>query len=228
MNRDEVCARIREVGIVPAIRVSTSDDALFAAHEMAAGGIPIVEITMTTAGAVDIIAKLVRDSPGLLVGAGTVLDAATGSRCIKAGARFITAPGLNRGVVEFAAAEGIAAIPGALTPTEVVDAWMSGADLVKVFPCSSLGGDKYIRALKASFPQIGMIAAGGVNQQTAAHFIQAGAAAIGVGAELIPTDAIRMRQADRIHELARRFLRFVREARQEMAGVTPWPEARYA
>jgi len=228
MNRDEVCSRIREIGIVPAIRVSNGEDALFAAHEMAAGGIPIVEITMTVAGAVDLIARLVNDSPGLLVGAGTVLDAATAARCIKAGAQFITAPGLNRRVVEFASAEGVAAIPGALTPTEVIDAWMSGADLVKVFPCSSVGGDKYIHALKASLPQIGMIAAGGVNQQTAAHFIQAGAAAIGVGAELIPPDAIRMRQADRIHELARRFLRFVKEARDEMAGVAPWPETRYA
>jgi 2-dehydro-3-deoxyphosphogluconate aldolase/(4S)-4-hydroxy-2-oxoglutarate aldolase len=130
--------------------------------------------------------------------------------------------------VEYAVNAGVAAIPGALTPTEVVEAWMAGADFVKIFPCSSVGGDRYIHSLKASLPQIAMIAGGGVNQQTAAHFIEAGAAAIGVGAELVPPDAIRLRQAERIHELARRFLRFVKEARQEMASIAPFPEVRYA
>lgn len=228
MTRDQVCARIREIGIVPAIRVSGSEDAQFAAREMKNGGIPIVEVSMTVPGAIDLIAELTYGSNDMLVGAGTVLDATTAARCIKAGAQFITAPGFNRDVVEYTVSQGVASLPGGLTPTEVIEAWMAGADFVKVFPCAPVGGDKYIRSLKASLPQIAMIAGGGVNQQTAAHFIQAGAAAIGVGGELIPPEAIRLRQAERIHELARRFLRFVTDARRDMAGARPFVEARYA
>lgn len=228
MTRDEVCARIREIGIIPAIRVSTSEDALYAAHEMVNASLPIVEITMTVPTAVELIAQLKRDSPRMVVGAGTVLDVATASRCIEAGADFITAPGFHREVVEFTVHHGVASLPGALTPSEVVDAWMARVDFVKVFPCAPMGGERYIHSLKASLPQIAMVAAGGVNQQTAAGFIHAGAAAIGVGSELIPPESIRMRQTERIHELARRFLRFVKEAREGMADIKPFVEARYA
>src|SRR5271167_1992001 len=120
MNRDEVCARIKEIGILPAIRVSSSEDAHFAVEAVASGGIPIVEITMTVAGAVDLISHLVHHHPKMIVGAGTVLDTETARLCLDAGASFLTAPGFDLKILEFAARENIAVLPGALTPTEVV------------------------------------------------------------------------------------------------------------
>ncbi len=216
MKKDEVCARIREIAIVPAIRVSSGDDAHFAAEAVTRGGIPIVEITMTVPGAVQLMAHLAKSDPKLVVGAGTVLDTDTARLCLDAGVSFITAPSLNPTIVEFAARENIAVLPGALTPTEVVTAWRSGADFVKVFPCGPVGGDRYIKALHTSLPQVPLIAAGGVNQQTAGNFILSGATAIGVGTELIPTEAIQRRQSQRIHELARRFSRLVKDARNQI------------
>ena len=191
MTKDEVCSRIREIAIIPAIRVSSGDDAHFAAEAVMRGGIPIVEITMTVPGAVELMAHLVRSDPKIIVGAGTVLDTDTARLCVDAGVGFVTAPSLNPAIMEFAAKQNVAVLPGALTPTEVVTAWSAGADFVKVFPCGPVGGDRYIKALHASLPQIPLIAAGGVNQQTAANFILSGATAIGVGTELIPTEAIR-------------------------------------
>ncbi|MGO9519933.1 MAG: bifunctional 4-hydroxy-2-oxoglutarate aldolase/2-dehydro-3-deoxy-phosphogluconate aldolase, partial [Candidatus Korobacteraceae bacterium] len=181
MKKDEVCAHIRKIAVIPAIRVSSGDDAHFAAEAVTRGGIPIVEITMTVPGAVELISHLHRSKAKLTVGAGTVLDTETARKCIDAGACFITAPSFNPTVVEFVAKENIAVLPGALTPTEVVDAWSAGADFVKVFPCGPVGGDDYIKALHTALPQICLVAAGGVNQQTAAGFIFAGATAIGVG-----------------------------------------------
>jgi 2-dehydro-3-deoxyphosphogluconate aldolase / (4S)-4-hydroxy-2-oxoglutarate aldolase len=216
MTRDEVCARIREVGIIPAIRVSSYEDAHFAIEAVATGGIPIVEVTMTVPGAVALISHLVEHHKKTIVGAGTVLNIDIARQCEDAGANFITAPGFNPAIVEFARHEGLAVLPGALTPTEVVDAWMAGADFVKVFPCSLVGGDKYIKALKTALPQIPLIAAGGVNQHTAANLIVAGADAIGVGTELIPADAIRLRKPDRIRELAHRFAGFVKDGRDRL------------
>ena len=217
MKKEEVCRRIREIGIVPAIRVSSGDDAHFAAEAVTHGGIPIVEITMTVPGAVELISHLVRSDPKIIVGAGTVLDTNTARLCVDAGAGFITSPSFNQAVVEFAAKENITVLPGAMTPTEVVTAWSAGAEFVKVFPCAQIGGDKYIKALHAALPQIPLIAAGGVNQQTAGNFILSGAVAIGIGTELIPTEAIARRQSDRIKELARRFRRMVKEAREQIA-----------
>lgn len=216
MKRDEVCALIKDVGIIPAIRVSSSDEAHFAAEAVTRGGIPIVEITMTVAGALKLISHLVRHHPKMTVGAGTVLDTETARQCVDAGASFLTAPGFDQAIVEFASKENLAVLPGALTPTEIIAAWRSGCDLVKVFPCAQVGGDKYIRALKAALPQIPLIASGGVNQQTAANFILAGATALGIGTQLIPTEAIECRQSERIHELAQRFLGFVKEARHQL------------
>ena len=134
-----------------------------------------------------------------------------------AGASFLTAPGFNQEIVEFAAKQDVASLPGALTPTEVVTAWQAGSDFVKVFPCAQAGGDQYIKALKTVLPQIPLIAAGGVTQQTAAGFIFAGAAAIGVATDLIPIDAIENRESDRIRELAQRFVGFVKDARDRLA-----------
>ncbi len=216
MTKEEVCARIREIGIIPAIRVSSTDDAHFAIEAVASGGIPIVEVTMTVPGAVQLISHLVEHHKKTIVGAGTVLKIDIARQCKDAGAQFITAPGFNPAIVEFAGKEGLAVLPGALTPTEVVDAWMAGADFVKVFPCSLVGGEKYIKTLKTALPQIPLIAAGGVNQLTAANLIVAGADAIGVGTELIPADAIQLRKPDRIRELAQRFAGFVKDGRDRL------------
>jgi 2-dehydro-3-deoxyphosphogluconate aldolase / (4S)-4-hydroxy-2-oxoglutarate aldolase len=216
MKKNEVCELIRQIGIIPAIRVSSTEDAHFAADCVRSGGIPIVEITMTVPDAIQLISHLAGSDPQMVVGAGTVLDTETARRCVDAGASFLTAPSFDLSIVEFAASQEVAVLPGALTPTEVVGAWRAGADFVKVFPCSEIGGEKYIRALKTALPQIPVIAAGGVNQQTAVNYMLAGATAIGVGKELIPPEAIERRESQRIRELARRFLGFVAEARHRL------------
>jgi 2-dehydro-3-deoxyphosphogluconate aldolase/(4S)-4-hydroxy-2-oxoglutarate aldolase len=217
MTKQEVRAQIEEIGIVPAVRVSSTDDARFAAEAVAQGGIPIVEITMTVPGALHLITDLVQHAPDMIVGAGSVMGAEIAKKCLDAGARFLTTDGLDLTVVEFAVKENVVVFPGALTPTEVISAWKAGADFVKVVPCAQVGGDSYIRALKAPMPQVPLIAAGGVNQQTAGNFILAGAVALGIGGELIPRESIRLRQVDRIRELARRFVGFVETARKDLA-----------
>ena len=216
MTKSEVRARIEEVGIIPAVRVCAAEEAIFAAAAVSRGGIPIVEITMTVPGAIDVIAALVKHSPEMVVGAGDVFDMETARACRDAGAAFLTSPGLDTKVVEFAAKEDLVVLPGALTPTEVIAAWKSGADFVKVFPCAQVGGDSYIRALKGPFPNLPLIAAGGVNQTTAAKFILAGASALGIGADLVPHDAIHLRQSGRIFTLAQRYVSFVKQARAQM------------
>jgi len=219
VNRDEVRARIQEVGIVPAVRVSSEHVARFAAEAVAGGGIPIVEIEMTVPGAINVIHYLVENIPDMTVGAGSVYDTETARRCLGAGAEFLTTDGLDLGIIEFANKENVAVWPAALTPTELIIAWKAGPDFVKVFPCAPVGGDSYIRILKKAFQHIPLIAAGGVNQQTAQKFIEAGASALGVGGALIPEDAIRLKQADRIRELAQRFVKFVREGRAHIAAL---------
>jgi 2-dehydro-3-deoxyphosphogluconate aldolase/(4S)-4-hydroxy-2-oxoglutarate aldolase len=218
MTKDEVRARIEAIGIIPAIRVYSAEDARFAAEAVSQGGIPIVEITMTVPGALHVISDLIQHAPEMIVGAGSVLNTETAHQCLDAGAEFLTTDGLDLKVVEYAVKENVVVFPGALTPTEVLTAWQAGADLVKVVPCAQVGGDGYIKALKAPFPQIPMIAAGGVNQQTATNFILAGAVALGVGGALIPRESIRLRQADRIRELARRFVGFVDAGRSDLAA----------
>jgi 2-dehydro-3-deoxyphosphogluconate aldolase/(4S)-4-hydroxy-2-oxoglutarate aldolase len=219
MKKDEVGALIRKIGIIPAIRVSNGADAHFAAEAITRGGIPIVEITMTVPGALDLISHLVKHDPNTVVGAGTVLDLDTARRCAEAGAGFITAPEFNLEIVNFAAKEQLTVAPGALTPTEVITAWRAGADFIKVFPCSLIGGEKYIKALHASVPDVPLIAAGGITQLTASHFIVSGATAIGVGSELIPSEAIARRQTRRIRELALRFLGFVKQGRERAEEI---------
>lgn len=213
MTKEEARARIEEIGIIPAIRFSSAEDARFAAEAVYRAGLPVVEITMTVPGALDLIASLARDFPDMVVGAGTVLDADTARRCVEAGARFITSTGMDASVVGLAVEEGTLVLPGALTPTEIINAWKAGADFVKVFPCASLGGESYIRALKAALPQIRLIAGGGVQQHTAGNYITAGASAIGVGKELFTHEAIRLRKAEWILELAHRFMSIVKNAR---------------
>jgi 2-dehydro-3-deoxyphosphogluconate aldolase / (4S)-4-hydroxy-2-oxoglutarate aldolase len=220
MTRAEVRTRIEEVGILPAIRVSSPADALFSAEAVYQSGIPVAEITMTTPGAIEVISRITRDLPEMIVGAGTVLDLDTAQRCLDAGALFLTSTGLVMDVVEFALANEVAVFPGALSPTEIIAAWRAGSDFVKVFPCSANGGYRYIRALKVPLPQIPMIASGGVNQQTAFDFIRAGAAVLGIGAELMPPEALRARNQKQIRELARRYLGMVKDARELMTGGT--------
>jgi 2-dehydro-3-deoxyphosphogluconate aldolase/(4S)-4-hydroxy-2-oxoglutarate aldolase len=220
MNSETVRRRVKEVGIIPSVRMSSADDARFSAETVAQAGIPIVEITMTVPGALEVITELAHSMPDLIVGAGTIFDLKTARHCVDAGARFLTSPGLDLRIVEFALKEGVVAMPGALTPTEVTAAWLANADFIKVFPCAHVGGASYIHALKAPFPEVPLIAAGGVNQQTAAEFIAAGAAVIGVGRELIPTKAVQQRNGHWITELARRFLGIVQEARSRTDRAT--------
>jgi 2-dehydro-3-deoxyphosphogluconate aldolase/(4S)-4-hydroxy-2-oxoglutarate aldolase len=220
MKKLEVCARIEEIGIIPGIRVAAPEHARYAAEAVERAGIPIAEVTMTVPGAVDVIAHLVRTLPHMIVGAGTVLDAETARRCLDAGARFLTSTGFVPDIAEIALKSDAAFFPGALTPTDVIAAWKAGADLVKIYPCAHVGGPSYIRALKVPFPHIPLIATGGVNQQTAANYILAGATALGIGSELMPPDALPRRREEQIQELARRFLTFVKDARLQKSRIS--------
>lgn len=213
MNREEVRACIQEIGIFPGLRFESADDALYCAEILYNAGIPVAEITMTVPGAIEVIRKLAVKFPKMVVGAGTVLDTETAQRCLDAGARFITSTGFVPDVVATTLQANVIAIPGALTPTEVIACWRAGADFVKIFPAASIGGELYIRSLKLPLPQVRIIATGGISQQTATAYIRAGAAALGVGTELMPKDAVARRQEHRIRELARRFLGFVNEGR---------------
>jgi 2-dehydro-3-deoxyphosphogluconate aldolase/(4S)-4-hydroxy-2-oxoglutarate aldolase len=220
MDKEGVRNRILEIGIVPVIRATTPAEARLAARAVSQGGIPIVEITMTVPGAIDVIRELAKTSGAeLLVGAGTVLNAETARRCIDAGAQFLVSPGLNVATIEFAVKEGTLIAAGALTPTEVITAWEAGSDFVKVFPCGQVGGAKYIKALKGPLPQIPLVPTGGVNPDTAADFLEAGAAALGVGGELCHADALRSGNAQVIVENARKFLAIVKQTRAKMAAT---------
>lgn len=217
MSKQEVRDRIAEIGIIPSIRVSSTEDALFAAEAVSRGGIPIVEVALTVPEAVKVISDLARNAPDVMVGAGSVLDVETARRCLDAGAQFLTSDGLDPETVQFGVRQDVVVIPGTLTPTDIIAAWKLGPEFVKVVPCGQVGGASYIRALKRMFPTVPLIAAGGVNQQTASNFILEGAIALGIGGELIPRESIRRRQPDRIAELARRFIGFVSNARKDSA-----------
>jgi 2-dehydro-3-deoxyphosphogluconate aldolase/(4S)-4-hydroxy-2-oxoglutarate aldolase len=219
MNKETICARIEEIGIIPAVRLSSAEDALFAAEAVCSSGIPIVEVTMTVPGAVKIIQDLTTKTPDVIAGAGSVPDIETARRCLDAGARFLTTTGLDLEIVAYAVKKNVTVFPGALTPTEVMAAWKAGADFVKIFPCSALGGPAYIRALRPPFPQVRFIAAGGVNQATVADYIAAGAVAVGIGSDLIHQDAIRRRERDWIRELSRRYMGIVKNTREERAAA---------
>jgi 2-dehydro-3-deoxyphosphogluconate aldolase/(4S)-4-hydroxy-2-oxoglutarate aldolase len=219
VDKQSVHDRIIEIGIVPVVRAASPREAQIAAEAVCRGGIPIAEITMTVPGAIDVIRELAKTvGSSMLVGAGTVLDAETARRCLDAGAQFLVSPGLNRDVVQLALREGRVVMPGALTPTEVIAAWNMGADFVKVFPCGQVGGPKYIKALKGPLPQVPLVPTGGVNLDTAAEFIHAGAAALGIGGELVSGEALKSGTAEVIVENARRFVEIVKQARQEMVA----------
>jgi 2-dehydro-3-deoxyphosphogluconate aldolase/(4S)-4-hydroxy-2-oxoglutarate aldolase len=215
MDRQSVRDRILEIGIVPVVRAASAREAMLACEAVYEGGIPIVEITMTVPGAVEVIRELAKSSSAkVLIGAGTVLDAATAQRCRDAGAQFLVSPGFNLATVEFAVHESLLIMAGALTPTEVITAFNAGADFVKVFPCGNVGGAKYIKALKGPLPHIPLVPTGGVNLNTAAEFIEAGAAALGVGGELVQADALKSGKPEIIVENARKFVAAVKQARE--------------
>ena len=213
MKKKEVRSRIEQVGIVPVIRASSPEEARFAAEAVAKGGIPIVEITMTVPGALQVIEDLVENMPELLVGAGTVLNKKMARECAEAGAQFLVTPGFNKHAVAMAKKLDLLIMAGALTPTEVMEAWDEGADFVKVFPCGNVGGASYIKALKGPLPQVPLVPTGGVNLETAVSYIRAGAAALGVGGELILKNAVQERKAELISDLAAVYLGLVRDAR---------------
>jgi 2-dehydro-3-deoxyphosphogluconate aldolase/(4S)-4-hydroxy-2-oxoglutarate aldolase len=213
MDKKAVLDTILGTGLIPVIRAQSPDEAAAAVSALRQGGLSILEITMTVPDAVALIREVASSAPEALVGAGTVLDPRTALACIDAGARFVVSPSLNPDTVRQCREAGVAVLPGALTPTEVVAAWDAGADLVKVFPAGALGGASYIKALKAPLPQIPLVPTGGVNLQTAKDFIKAGAAALGVGADLVDLAALRSGDTPLIVDRTRRFLEAVREAR---------------
>jgi 2-dehydro-3-deoxyphosphogluconate aldolase / (4S)-4-hydroxy-2-oxoglutarate aldolase len=214
MDKQQVMARIRDVGIVPVIRAESADEAARVIDAIRAGGVSVLEITMTVPGAVGLIAEVARRvGNDAVVGAGTVLDAETARAVILAGARFVVSPALDLATIACCRRYGVPVAPGALTPTEVVAAWQAGADIVKVFPANAVGGASYIKALKAPLPQIELCPTGGVSLETAADFIKAGASALGVGNDLVDLKALRAGQAQAITEKAKRFVEIVKTAR---------------
>jgi len=185
MLKLDVLKRCREIGLIPVLRADSEDQALVLASAVAAGGVTVMEVTMTVPGAIRVMRKLAEQRPDILIGAGTVLDPETARACILEGAQFIVSPALNVKTIEMCHRYSVAVLPGALTPTEIVTAWQAGADVVKVFPASALGGAKYLKSIKAPLPQVELIPTGGVSQATAYEFLQAGAFALGVGADLV-------------------------------------------
>lgn len=212
MGKDEIISSIVAGGVIPVIRASSSEEALALVDAIKAGGIATIEVTMTVPDAVGVIKEL-STRAGLLVGAGSVLDAETARICVEAGARFIVSPATNYDLISFCNGSAIVMMAGALTPTEILNAWNAGADLVKVFPADSMGGPKYLRSLSAPMPQIKLVPTGGVSLLTAAEFIMAGAQAIGVGSDLVDINAIREGRHGSVTETARRYLEIVKEAR---------------
>jgi 2-dehydro-3-deoxyphosphogluconate aldolase / (4S)-4-hydroxy-2-oxoglutarate aldolase len=210
MPKLQTLRRIREIGIIPVLRARKQEDAIAIAHAIREGGVPVLEITMTVPGALEVIRQLVSAFGNqVLVGAGTVLDPETARACILAGAEFIVSPALKLSTIEICHRYGVPIFPGALTPTEVLTAWEAGADAVKIFPCGSMGGANYLKSLKAPLPQIEMIPTGGVSLQTAAEFLAAGAFALGVGADLVDGDGCEPEKLAAITSNARKYMELV-------------------
>lgn len=217
MNKSTIIDQILQTGLIPVVRAESSDVAMRAIDAIKEGGISVLEITMTVPGAIRVIEEVARRfGDGAIVGAGTVLDSETARACILAGAQFIVSPALDLDTISCCRRYSIPVMPGAMTPTEILIAWKAGADFVKVFPANAVGGPSYIKALKAPLPQIQLVPTGGVSLKTAADFIKAGAAALGVGADLVDTVALRAGQDKVITERARQFIEIVKAAREEI------------
>lgn len=214
MNRTEICQRIEATGIVPIVRAPSAELAATVARAILAAGIDVLEITTSVPHATDLLRQLRKEvGTDVVLGAGTVLDAATAKACIEAGAEFLVAPGLDVETIRAAHALDKPCMPGALTPTEVIAAWRAGADMVKIFPCSALGGASYLRTLKAPLPQIKMLPTGGVDLTTAEDFIRAGASALGVGASVFDLKLLADQGPAAITERCRQLMAVVRTAR---------------
>jgi 2-dehydro-3-deoxyphosphogluconate aldolase/(4S)-4-hydroxy-2-oxoglutarate aldolase len=217
MSRQKTIERIERLGLVPVVRAPSGAVALRAARAIYAGGIDVLEITMTVPDALDVLRQLAAELGGRVVfGAGTVLDADTARACIAAGAQFIVAPGLDLETIRAAHELDRPVMPGALTPTEVITAWKAGADMVKIFPCSAVGGPDYLRALKAPLPQVKLLPTGGVDRDTAADYIRAGAAALGLGTGLIDLKVLQEQGDGAVSARAREMVEIVRAARAEL------------
>jgi 2-dehydro-3-deoxyphosphogluconate aldolase / (4S)-4-hydroxy-2-oxoglutarate aldolase len=222
MTIDEVIRRIEEVGIIPVVRAASVEEATRAVEAIGAGGIPVVEITMTVPNAVSVIREVAKQHGAkVLIGAGTVTTAEQAESCIRAGAEFLVSPGLSVPVLSAARASEKLAIPGALTPTELMNAHDQGARLVKIFPCGNVGGPKYLRSLKAPFPKAELIPTGGVNTANAAEFIAAGAFALGVGADLVDATALREGNLQKITTAAQELVQAVLAARAAVREKKP-------
>jgi 2-dehydro-3-deoxyphosphogluconate aldolase / (4S)-4-hydroxy-2-oxoglutarate aldolase len=214
MTIEDVIRRIEEVGIVPVVRAATVEEANRAIEAILAGGIPVVEITMTVPNAVTVIREVAKQHANdVLIGAGTVTNAEQAEACLRAGAQFLVSPGLAVSVLSVARASDKLAIPGALTPTELMNAQEQGAQLVKIFPCGNVGGPKYLKSLKAPFPKANLIPTGGVNAANVGEFIAAGAFAVGVGGELVDATALREGNLDKIKNAAQELVAAIVAAR---------------
>ena len=215
--KEKAIARIREVGVIPIVRVASPEDAYRVAEALIEGSIGIAEITMTVPNATRVMERVAeRFGEKVLLGAGTILDPESCRAALLAGADFIVTPSLDARVIEVARRYSKVCIPGALTPTEVVTAWQAGADLVKIFPCGPVGGPQYIKALRAPLPHIDFVPTGGVNLETTPEYIKAGAAAVAVGGELVDAKALREGRLDVITSTARKFVEAVRNARASL------------
>lgn len=215
--REKVLSRLREVGVVPIVRVSNPDDAFKAVGAVVAGGVAVVEITMGVPNALRVMEQVVEQfGESVLLGAGTVLDSETCRAALLAGAEFIVTPSLDVKVIETSRRYSKACIPGALTPTEIVTAWQAGADMVKVFPCGPVGGPNYLRSLRGPLPQIDFVPTGGVDLESTPDYIRAGAAAVAVGGELVSRKALQEGNTEIITANARKFLEAVRSTRTEL------------
>jgi 2-dehydro-3-deoxyphosphogluconate aldolase/(4S)-4-hydroxy-2-oxoglutarate aldolase len=209
MTKAAVLERLQSIGLVPVLRADSVSQAIALATAIADAGVTTLEITMTVPGAIQVIRRLAEDRPDILIGAGTVLDPETARMCILEGAQYIVSPALNLKTIELCHRYSVAVLPGALTPTEVLTAWEAGADVVKVFPAFSLGGARYLTALKGPLPQIELIPTGGVTLANAHEFLAAGAFALGVGSDLVDAKALSAGRPEIITENARKYLAIV-------------------
>ena len=220
MEKNQVLEQIQEVGLLPVLRAESSQQAVVIANAIVAGGISVLEVTMTVPGALDVIRTLVGEyGERLLIGAGSVLDPETARACMLAGAQFVVSPALNLGTIAICRRYSVAVMPGALTPTEILSAWEAGADVVKVFPCSAVGGAKYLSALHGPLPQLKLIPTGGVSLATAEEFLRAGAYALGVGSDLVDIRAVAQGNPEIITETARKYMAIVRKQRSAGVGI---------
>ncbi len=213
MTKAQVLASMRRVGLVPVLRAGSLEAAMALAGAIADGGVTILEITMTVPGALEVMRRLARERPEILVGAGTVLDPETARICLLEGAQFVVSPSLNLRVLEMCHRYSAAVLPGALTPTEIVTAWQAGADIVKVFPANAMGGAPYLKSIKAPLPQVELIPTGGISLKTAEEFLEAGAFALGVGADLVDEKAWLAGRLDTVTQNARQYLHIVERYR---------------